>query len=173
MVGGKGFFSRLFEVARERAGLVYNISSHFDTIRSSWKSILKADCTSYHGTLRIYSQFSPKNIGRVERIIRGELGRLASNVVSLEELKRNKEQVIGRHQLGLQGTHQYMRMLFAAEVNESIDEFHRFEDGIWAVTEQDIKQVTRNYCNPSSGVWVILKPKHQNCAHLKKTLKKS
>lgn len=158
MIIGESTDSRLFRATRSIAGLVYNITSHFDTVRSSRQSVLRADCTSHHGTLRIYSFFRQRNIRRVEDIIRGELRKLTEEIVPQEELERNQRRVIGKHKLGMQGTHQEMRMLYAAAVNDSIEEFFKFEEKIKAVTAEDVRRVAAQYCKPTQGVWAILKP---------------
>jgi len=155
---GENIDSRLYERAREKRGLVYHITSHFDTIRSSWQSILKADCTSRHGVLRIYTNFSPKNLSRVEKTIKKELQTLAQQEVSEEELEANKQKLIGKHQLDTLGTFRYMRLLFAAEINNSLKDFPCFEEKISAVTAKDVLRVAHQYCDPNKGMWAILQP---------------
>ncbi|MBI2047631.1 MAG: insulinase family protein [Parcubacteria group bacterium] len=165
MILGESTDSRLFRATRGIAGLVYSITSHFDTVRSSRESVLRADCTVYHGALRIYSFFKPRNIRRVENIIKEELRKLTERLVSSDELKRNQNRVIGKHLQGTQGTHQEMRMLFAAEVNNSIEEFFDFEEKIKAVTAEDVLRVAQQFCDPSQGVWVTTRPKSDSGNH--------
>ncbi|MBI2109407.1 MAG: insulinase family protein [Parcubacteria group bacterium] len=162
MIIGESTNSRLFRATRGMVGLVYNITSHFDTVRSSRQSVLRADCTAYHGTLRIYSFFKQRKLRRVENTIKEELRKLTESLVPPEELKINQEGVIGKHELGMQGTHQEMRMLFAAEINKSTEEFFNFKEKIRAVTAEDVRRVAQTYCGPNQGVWVTLKPKAHN-----------
>ncbi len=156
---GENINSRLYEKTREKQGLVYNISSHYDILRSSWRSILRADCSFWHGILRIYSRFTPRNLLRVEEVIKGELSRFTREEISKEELGANQQKLVGERQLALIGTFRYMHLLFAAEINNNIDDFHKFNEKILAVTPSDILRVAQQYCNPNSAVWAILKPK--------------
>ncbi len=156
---GENIVSRLFEKTREKQGLVYNISSHYDVLRSSWRSILRADCSFWHGVLRIYSRFTPRNLLRVEEVIRGDLSRFTREEVSKEELGINQQKLVGEHKLALIGTFRYMHLLFVAELNNNIEDFNKFNEKILAVTPSDILRVARQYCSPSSAVWAILKPK--------------
>lgn len=162
MIIGESTDSRLFRAMRGASGLVYSVSSHFDTVRSSKQSVLRADCTLHHGTLRIYSFFKARKLKRIESVIKEELRSVSLTPISEEELELNKERVIGKNLLAMQGTHQEMRMLFAAEINNSIDEFFAFEERIRAVTADDIRRVASTYCAPNQGIWVILSPKRRN-----------
>lgn len=159
---GENTDSRLFEETRERKGLVYNITSHYDIIRPAWKSPLKADCTRWHGTLRIYSNFRPKNIRLVEKAVKTTLQRLVQQEVSEEELEANKQKLIGCQELALDGTFRYMNLLFTAEINDGIQSFYEFNEGVSAVTSNDVLRVARQYCNPNKGMWIILKPQRNS-----------
>lgn len=158
-VMGENINSRLYEKAREKRGLVYNITSHYNVLRSSWQSLLKADCSCWHGILRIYSRFTPRNLLQVQTIIRKELEKFTKEEVPQEELNTNQQKLVGERQLALIGTFRYMHLLFAAEINNSIDDFNKFNEKILAVTPSDILRVARQYCSPGSAVWAILKPK--------------
>lgn len=150
--------SRLFESTRGKRGLLYNITCHYDTLRSSWKSILKADCSCWHGILRIYSSFSKGNLEFVESIVKNELRRLIQKAVPIHELTEAKEKLVCERELESIGTFRYMHLLFAAEINNTIDTFDEFADTLCAVTPDDILRVTRQYCRLNKSVWAILKP---------------
>ena len=154
---GENINSRLYEKTREKQGLVYNISSHYDILRSSWRSTLRTDCSFWHGILRIYSRFTPRNLLRVQEIIKNELQNFSQSEVSQEELTINQQKLVGEHKLALMGTFRYMHLLFAAEINNDIDNFENFSDEILNVTPADVLRVSQQYCHPNKAVWTIIK----------------
>lgn len=155
---GENINSRLYERARERQGLVYNITSHYNTTRSSWQSILKTDCSQWHGILRIYTRFSPRNLTQVEIIIKEELERFAQKKISEKELLISQQKIIGERKLATIGTFRHMHLLFTAEINNTIEKFDEFDEKILAVTPTGLLEVARKYSPLAKHLSVILKP---------------
>ena len=75
-----------------------------------------------------------------------------------DELEINKNHLIKKHRLALLGSYRYMRLLIAAEINNSYKDFNLFEEKIFDVTSEDVLRVARRYCSPNKGMWVILFP---------------
>lgn len=155
---GENINSRLYERAREKQGLVYNITSHYNTMRSSWQSVLKTDCSQWHGILRIYTRFSPRNLTQVETIIKEELERFTPKKISEKELLISQQKLAGERKLATLGTFRHMHLLFAAEINNTIGEFDEFDNKIYAVTPARLLEVARKYTFPAKHISVILKP---------------
>lgn len=155
---GENINSRLYERAREKQGLVYNITSHYNTMRSSWQSILKTDCSQWHGVLRIYTRFSPRNLTQVETIIREELERFTQKKISEKELLVSKQKLVGERKLATLGTFRHMHLLFTSEINNTFGEFDEFDNKIYAVTPTRLLEIARTYNCPAKRISVILKP---------------
>ena len=90
---GGGMSSRLFQSVREERGLAYNIGS----FSSSY-----SDC----GHLSVYGACSPGNFEQTLGLCLKEIDRLKNDGITLDELARAKEQVIGNLTMGLENTYQ-------------------------------------------------------------------
>ncbi len=141
--------SRLFEQLREKRGLLYNITA-------------KLDASSWHGMLRLYTNFSPANLPLVEKIIKKEFEKLARKKVSDEELKVAKLKLVRERQLQLEGTRQHVRLLVESEINNHdnlLKRFKRFSAYVKRVKAGDVRRVAKEYCSLNKSVMVIIKPR--------------
>jgi predicted Zn-dependent peptidase len=102
-VGG-GMSSRLFQEIREKRGLVYSVGSSL---------------THYAGTgsFSIYAGCSPKRVPEVLRLVRAELGAVAAEGLTAEEVSRGVGQLKGGLVLGLEDTGSRMSRLGKSELS--------------------------------------------------------
>ena len=123
---GAGMSSRLFQSIREEKGLVYTVSSSVMAFK---------DC----GYLDIYAATSTDQLGETIDSIMEELRRIKAELVSEEELRRNKDQLKASLMLNLESTSSRMSALAQQEMN-----FGRFIspdeiiEGVDAVTAEEI-----------------------------------
>lgn len=123
---GGSMSSRLFQLIREEYGLAYAIYAY----RSSYKDA---------GYLCVYAGCSSQNVNQVLDLSLRIVTKLASEVVSQEELERVKSQLKGNLVLGLESTYNRMNALAKQEIyfNRyiSLDEML---DNIDKITAQDV-----------------------------------
>ncbi|MGY1917241.1 M16 family metallopeptidase [Blastococcus sp. SYSU DS0973] len=102
-VGG-GMSSRLFQEIREKRGLVYSVGSAL---------------THYAGTgaFSVYAGCSKKRVPEVLRLVREELGRVAADGLTAEEVARARGQLRGGLVLGLEDTGSRMSRLGKSELS--------------------------------------------------------
>ncbi len=95
---GGGMSSRLFQNIREKRGLVYSIYSMLNLYHDA-------------GSLMVYAGTAPENASKVVELILKELGRLKTQLVSSQELKRAKENLKGMVMLSLESSSSRMAHL--------------------------------------------------------------
>lgn len=143
---GGGMSSRLFQRVREELGLAYAVYTyqcfHPDT-----------------GTHGVYVGTTPATADRAREAIREELGRLASDSLTAEELEAGKSQLKGQVTLSLESVSS--RMYRAAGV-ALYDETYRTLDEVLAlidaVTAEDVASVCREFYAPEKQTVVSLGP---------------
>jgi predicted Zn-dependent peptidase len=118
--------SRLFQVIREKRGLVYSVFSSLSCYRDA-------------GNLTIYAATSPQNTSQVVELAVEELRRVRREPITEGELRRAKDHLKGSIMLALEGTGSRMSQLARHEMyfgrQISLDEIL---GGIEAVTRQDV-----------------------------------
>jgi predicted Zn-dependent peptidase len=95
---GGGMSSRLFQNIRERRGLVYSIYSMLNLYHDA-------------GSMVIYAGTAPENASKVVALVLRELGKLKSQMVSSQELRRAKENIKGLVMLSLESSSSRMTHL--------------------------------------------------------------
>jgi predicted Zn-dependent peptidase len=126
---GGGMSSRLFQEVREKRGLAYSVYSY---------SSQYADT----GLFGVYAGCQPSRIGEVLAICREEIGKVAANGITEDELTRGKGQLRGSLVLGLEDTSSRMSRLGKSEIVQgellSVDEVL---DRIEGVNLDDVRAV--------------------------------
>lgn len=100
---GGGMSSRLFQKIREEKGLVYSVYSY----PSSYKGA---------GSFVIYMGMSPEFIESVVQLFTCEMGLLAGEGLSEDEIRKGKEQLKGSYILGLESTNSRMTSIGKSEL---------------------------------------------------------
>lgn len=125
---GGGMSSRLFQEIRERRGLAYTTYA-FDSAYLD---------TGYFG---LYAGCAPENVDEVERIMWGEVEKLAEAGVPEAELRRAKGQLRGNLALGLESSASRMMRLGRSEVTERFISVDAALARIEAVQVEEIRQM--------------------------------
>jgi predicted Zn-dependent peptidase len=129
---GGGTSSRLFQEVRERRGLAYSVYSYASHYADAGAFAVAVGCL-------------PSQVTDVLAVVRGELGRLADEGITAEELRRGKGQLRGGLVLSLEDSGSRMSRIAKAELLydelPSIDEvLRRVED----VTLEDVNALGRS-----------------------------
>jgi predicted Zn-dependent peptidase len=135
IIGGTSS-SRLFQAVRERRGLAYAVFSFHNLY-------------AHTGQVGVYVGTRPDNLQEALAVIGSELGRLASERVSDDELARARENVKGRLVLALESTTARMDRLGSSVLADmpvlSVDELIERID---AVTRDDVEALARDLFAP-------------------------
>jgi predicted Zn-dependent peptidase len=130
---GGGMSSRLFQNIREKRGLVYSIYSMLNLYHDA-------------GSLAIYAGTAPENSSEVVELVLKELGRLKTQLVSSQELKRAKENVKGSVMLSLESSSS--RMAHLAQQIIYYGRYYQPEEILEAVERVTAREI-RNLANKS------------------------
>ncbi|HKM38646.1 MAG TPA: pitrilysin family protein [bacterium] len=143
---GGGLSSRLFQRIREERGMAYSIFSYHSAYQDN-------------GLLTIYVGLNRGNIKPGIDLIRQELEAMANMPVTIEELKRAKQQIWGNFLLGLESTTNRMIRLAKQELSlkrwVSLDEV---QAKINAVTATNIQEQCLRLFQPDTMAVVSLGP---------------
>ncbi|MBI5573761.1 MAG: insulinase family protein [Elusimicrobia bacterium] len=140
---GGGMGSRLFDVLREKNGLVYEGDSFYP----SRKEI--SDFVLYAGT-------SKENVGTVEKIFVDEIKKLTE--ITEDELKNAKEYLKGTYLLDHRTIQRQCWWLgFWETMGKGYEYDKQYLEDIDRVSITDIKTVCEKYFNPKEIITVILK----------------
>ncbi|MCX6348583.1 MAG: pitrilysin family protein, partial [Candidatus Aureabacteria bacterium] len=144
-----GLGSELFIRVRDEMGLAYYLGAY---------EILGLDPGGYI----FYAGTVPGKTDAVLKEIRAEIERVREGGVTEEELKRNQDRLIGRHEFGLQSNDD---LAFTAALDElyglGCGRYREYEEKIRAVTAEDIKRVARQYLRDDSCALVIVQPEQE------------
>ena len=144
ILAGQG--GRLFLELRDKQGLAYAISS------SSQEGIEP-------GYFMVYMGCDPVKLETALDGIRRELGRIASQRVSGEELSRAKRYIVGNYEIELQKQSAVASILASDEIHGiGWEELFRYPGEIEKVTVQDVLRVAKKYIRPKNSVLSIVKP---------------
>jgi predicted Zn-dependent peptidase len=140
---GGGTSSRLFQEVREHRGLAYSVYSYASHYADA-------------GTFAVAVGCLPSKVTDVLAVVRGELGRLADEGISSDELRRGKGQLRGGLVLALEDSGSRMSRIAKAELLydelPSIDEvLRRVED----VTLDDVNTLARNLFRQGQTLAVV------------------
>ncbi|TYP82681.1 M16 family metallopeptidase [Blastococcus xanthinilyticus] len=124
-VGG-GMSSRLFQEIREKRGLVYSVGSALSHYAGA-------------GAFSVYAGCAKKRVPEVLRLIREELGRVAVDGLTSEEVARARGQLKGGLVLGLEDTGSRMSRLGKSEL--SYGEYVPVRDVLGRIEAVDEAQV--------------------------------
>lgn len=144
VLGGGGFTSRLYEEVREKRGLAYSVYSYLYPLE-------------YAGLF--LGGVATRNNGVKEAIdiIRTEIGRLAQDGVTDDELAAAKKYLTGAFPLRLDNGAKIARMLVGMQFdNLGIDYIDRRNDYIEAVTKDDIARVADRLLDPRRLTVVVV-----------------
>lgn len=126
---GEGMSSRLFIQVRERRGLAYHVSSHFNPYADT-------------GFFAVSAGLKLEKVEEGLEVIKAELELIASEKVGDEELKKAKEIIRGRLAIRSESTNflaEYFATVFVQD--RKIETFEDYLKKIDAVTADDIKKL--------------------------------
>ena len=130
---GNGLSSRLFVELREKRGLAYEVSAFYPT------RLEASQFVAYIGT-------ASQNTGTALEGLRYECERLATEMLTEEELKICKSKLLGQYALGKQTNSQIAQVYGWYEVMGLGLEFdHQFVEAIAAVTQSEVLNVAQKY----------------------------
>jgi predicted Zn-dependent peptidase len=140
---GGGTSSRLFQEVREQRGLAYSVYSYAAHYADAGAFAVAVGCL-------------PSKVTEVLAVVRGELGRLAADGISAEELERGKGQLRGGLVLGLEDSASRMARIAKAELLydelPSLDEVIRRVD---EVTLDDVGTLARTLFDQDQTLAVV------------------
>ncbi len=130
---GNGLSSRLFVELREKRGLAYEVSAFYPT------RLEASQFVAYMGT-------ASQNTGMALEGLRHECERLATELLTEEELKICKSKLLGQYALGKQTNGQIAQVYGWYEVmGLGLDFDQHFVEAIAAVTLADIQNAAQKY----------------------------
>ena len=129
---GEGMSSRLFIQVREKRGLAYHVSAGLDTSVDT-------------GTFSAYAGLKLEKVEEGLEVIKGELERAATEMVSEDELKKSKEIIRGRIALKSESTN-FLAEHFGTEfiLDRELLSFEDYQKMIDAVTREEILEVAKD-----------------------------
>jgi len=144
ILSGQG--GRLFLELRDKMSLAYSVSS------MNVEGIEPGHFAVYIGT-------EPQKINTAVNAIKVELKKTLSELVSIEELERSQQYLVGTYELESQ---RLMSMASYYTFNQlyglGIKEVERYPKKILAVTREDVSRVAKKYIDTEAYVLTIIKP---------------
>lgn len=141
-----GHGGRLFSEIREKLGLAYAVDAF---------NIGGLD----RGFFGVYLATEPKNITRVKEEIKAELMKVKEDGVTLEELERAKNYIVGNYELSLQKNIDMARNMAIYELyGLGYDYPYLYPEKIFSVTEEDILNTADEYIDFGSMVISVVSP---------------
>ena len=141
-----GQSGRLFAELRERSGLVYRVSVH---------SIEGVD----PGFIAVALSCSPDHVDNVIDRIRSELGKLVNDGLSIEELARIKQSLIGSHAVHLQRRAAVASaMAFHEAYGLPWSDWQTYDAAIAAVTREQVQAAARMYLDWNQSIISVVRP---------------
>jgi predicted Zn-dependent peptidase len=143
---GGGMSSRLFQEVREKRGLVYSIGSYANQYAET-------------GSYAVYAGAAPRRIHEVLKVVMDEVGRLAADGLTDEEVARAKGQFKGSLVLGMEDTSSRMSWLGKSELTRgeilTVDEVIQRVD---AVTEADLRALAKELLGDGLSTLALIGP---------------
>jgi predicted Zn-dependent peptidase len=143
---GEGMSSRLFLELREKRGLVYDVASYSSHFLDS-------------GAFNIYTGVDPKNAPEAIRVVLHELGRMASEGPTIDELNKARELSKGRLMLRMEDSRAVSGWIGAQEI--LLNRVRTVEDAVEemdAVTIEDLQRVAREVIDPARAYLAVVGP---------------
>ena len=141
--------SRFFVRIREQMGLAYYVGS------TQMQGLVPGLFAFYLGT-------DPQKIVPVQTALLDEIGKLASEGLTDQELLRAKKKLIGQQQIANQSNDSFG---YAAALDElyglGFDHYKRLEGEVEAVTLEDVKRVAAKYFLDQPHVLAVVHPSEQ------------
>jgi predicted Zn-dependent peptidase len=130
---GGGMSSRLFQNIRERQGLAYSIYSDLNPYRDT-------------GCLAVYAGTSLASAAKVVQSVVSEFGKLKTEAVPEEELRRAKDQLKGSLMLSLESSTARMSNLARQEMYfDHFSDLDELIEKIEAVTVEDLRSLANEF----------------------------
>ncbi|MFN3135451.1 MAG: M16 family metallopeptidase, partial [Candidatus Kryptonium sp.] len=148
---GDGMSSRLFQNIRERYGFVYSIYSFYTMFKDS-------------GVFGVYFACDKKNVEKTMELIWKEFNSIVKNGVSVDELKRAKEQVKSSILIGLESMSNRMQRLAQIELvyDGKYSDVNEIIKRIGKITTDEIREVAVEILKKEKFTTVIINPLKNN-----------
>ena len=146
ILGVFGMFGRIGAEVREKRGMAYYCYSRLDGGPGP-------------GAWRIIAGINPINVNAAIEVIRGELRRITSELVSEKELEDSKANFIGRLPLQLETNDGVAGIMLTMErYHLGLDYLHRFAGEIQAVSREEVLEAAQRYLDPDAYALAIAGP---------------
>ena len=144
VLGAGGFSSRLMDVIREKQGLVYGITSHYDA-------------RSMPGSFWINLQTRTETTNQAITGVLAEMKTIREAPVSDQELADAKAFLMGSFPLRLDSTAKVAQVLAQVEFfGLGFDYFSQYPKWIERVTKEDVQRVAKQYLDPQHYALVVV-----------------
>jgi zinc protease len=133
---GGGSASRLYGRVRDEGGLAYAVYSYVSPSR-------------YGSSFTVAAQTRTAEVGKVDDILKEELGRMTREPVKDDELKLAKDYLIGSFPLRLDTTAKVADFVIAIEEQGlGLDYADRYKAGVAKVTSADVQRAAKRFFTP-------------------------
>lgn len=140
---GGGMSSRLFQEIREKRGLAYSVYAYSQGFSDS-------------GLFGLYVGCLPGKVDTVLEVCRQQLGLLAADGLTDEEIARGKGQVRGATVLGQEDTGARMTRIAKSELHdEPLLSIGELLDRVDAVTSGEIRDISRELLSAEQGLAIV------------------
>jgi len=146
ILGQFGMMGRIGQAVRERAGLAYSASTSIN----AWHTT---------GTWEMSAGVNPVNVDKAIELIRREIMRFTSEIVTRKELEDSQANYIGRMPLSLESNSGVASSITNIErYNLGLDFMQRYPQLVRQVTAEDVLRVAQKYLHPERMVIVSAGP---------------
>jgi zinc protease len=144
ILGAGGFSSRLMDSIRDKQGLAYGISSHYDT-------------RAMPGSFWINLQTRTETTNQAISSVLYEMKAIREAPVTDQELAEAKAFLMGSFPLRLDSTAKMAQVLAQVEFyGLGFDYFSRYTKWIERVTKEDVLRVAKQYLDPQHYALVVV-----------------
>jgi zinc protease len=144
ILGAGGFSSRLMDSIRDKQGLAYGITSHYDT-------------RSMPGSFWINLQTRTETTNQAISSVLSEMKAIREAPVTDQELAEAKAFLMGSFPLRLDSTAKMAQVLSQVEFyGLGFDYFSQYTKWIERVTKEDVQRVARQYLDPQHYALVVV-----------------
>jgi len=141
ILGSGGFRSRLFKTVRTNRGLAYSVGCAFTP------GILEP------GMFVAYAQTKAESTDQAIAAIEGEIARIRTEPVSVEELRLSKDSFLNSFVFSFSNSAQIAARQASLEYyGFPPDYLERFRDGVVAVTGEEIQRVAQKHIHPEGMI---------------------
>jgi zinc protease len=144
IIGGGGFSSKLMEEVREKRGLAYSVYSYLQPFRKA---------SVFLGGVATENKALAESI----KVIEAELGRIAKDGPTAEELESAKRYLTGSYALNFDTSAHIAAQLLGVQIEDlGIDYFDRRNAMVEAVTLDDIRRVADRLIKPGALIVTVV-----------------